>query len=96
MQIAIGDGSVQRSRIENVSVEFDSQVAIESGAFVVRKRGTGGGIVDVSFTTRVNAQGRTVADLALVVPLYSADRLSMETTTSKSWARRYAMPPIVV
>jgi hypothetical protein len=58
----IGDGTAQRSRVESVSVLFDSQVLISAGAFLVTKRGSTGGAVVVSFTTR-EVGGKTIADL---------------------------------
>lgn len=60
--IVIGDGTVQRSRVESLTVEFDSDVIIDDDAFVVNRRGTGGGRVDVSVATSV-IDGRTVATL---------------------------------
>lgn len=60
--IQVGDGTAQRSRVESVSVTFDGLVTIDADAFVVTKRGTGGGVVGVSFTTR-EVNGRTVADI---------------------------------
>jgi hypothetical protein len=60
--IQVGDGTAQRSRVESVSVTFDGLVIIDADAFVVTKRGTGGGAVGVSVTTR-EVSGRTVADL---------------------------------
>ncbi len=61
-QVIIGDGTVQRSRIQGVSVAFDGPVNIEAGAFEVTRRGASGGPVDVAFTTRVEG-GKTIADL---------------------------------
>jgi hypothetical protein len=60
--VQIGDGSAQRSRVESVSISFDSRVMISGGAFLVTKRGTGGGSVEVSFTTR-EVNGKTLANL---------------------------------
>ncbi|WP_419195028.1 SdrD B-like domain-containing protein [Novipirellula herctigrandis] len=61
--ITVGDGAAQRSRIDTVTIEFDAEIAIEPNAFVVTKRGDGGGQVIVDFTTRVDSNGHTIADL---------------------------------
>lgn len=60
--IVIGDGTAQRSRVDSVTVEFDSEVTIEPGAFEVTQRGASGGPVDVGFTSSV-VNGKTVAVL---------------------------------
>ena len=60
--VQVGDGTTQRSRVESVSVLFDSQVSISAGAFLVTKRGAGGGAVAVDFTTR-EMNGKTAADV---------------------------------
>ncbi|XZE52845.1 S8 family serine peptidase [Planctomycetaceae bacterium SH139] len=61
--IIVGDGTAQRSRVEQVVVTFETEVTIEEGAFEVAQRGPSGGSVDVSFTTTVNGSGQTVASL---------------------------------
>ncbi|XZE51685.1 S8 family serine peptidase [Planctomycetaceae bacterium SH139] len=61
--IIVGTGS-QRSRVEQVTVIFDSAVAIDPNAFEVTKRGVDGGSVEVSFTTMQDAENRTVATLS--------------------------------
>ncbi len=59
--VTIGDGTVQRSQVTELTVRFDSQVDIDLDAFVVRKLGVGGGPVEVSANRSVDGQGRTVA-----------------------------------
>ncbi len=61
--IVVGDGTAQRSRVEQVLVTFETEVTIEEGAFEIIQRGASGGTVDVSFTTTVNGSGQTVATL---------------------------------
>jgi len=60
--VQVGDGTTQRSRVESVSISFDSLVTISAGAFLVTKRGASGGAVAVSYTTR-EVGGKTIADL---------------------------------
>jgi hypothetical protein len=62
--IAVGSGE-QRSRVQQVSVTFDQEVTINAGAFVVTKRGVGGGPVPFSLSTAVVA-GKSVATLSFV------------------------------
>ncbi|MEM6468152.1 MAG: SdrD B-like domain-containing protein [Planctomycetota bacterium] len=61
--IEIGNGSNQRSRVQSLSIEFDTQVSIDSDAFAVIKRGSSGGSVDVDYTTQLDGEGKTVATL---------------------------------
>ena len=61
--ITIGHGNVQRSRIETLSIQFDAEVTVASDAFSVLKHGPSGGAVTVNFTTRLDTNGHTVADL---------------------------------
>ena len=61
--ITINDGSAQRSRVETVSIQFDAEVTIDTDAFAVVKRGASGGSVGVDFTTRLDGNGHTIADL---------------------------------
>jgi len=63
-QIVVGDGTAQRSRVDRVQLVFDGAVTIDSGAFAVARRGTGGGTVATSFTTTLDGLGRTVATLS--------------------------------
>lgn len=67
--ITVGDGSEQRSMVRGLTVIFDTEVTIEPDAFSVNQRGAVGGPVDVSFTTIIDGQGRTIAALA-----FSGDR----------------------
>ncbi len=60
--VVIGDGTGQRSRVDQVQVIFDGEVAIDAGAFTVNQRG-GGGVVTSDFTTSLDGQGRTVATI---------------------------------
>ncbi len=62
--IQVNSGVVQRSRVTDLKVSFDSEVAIGAGAFVVTKRGVGGGNVPVTFTTELDGLGRTVATIS--------------------------------
>lgn len=61
-QIVVGDGTDQRSRVDSVTVEFDTEVTINAGAFEVTQRGSGGGPVDVAVASSV-VNGKTVATL---------------------------------
>lgn len=60
--VRFGDGSQQRSRIEKIEVTFEGQVDIDSEAFALIKRGADGGVVETSFTTRLEGSD-TVATL---------------------------------
>ena len=60
--IVVGDGTAQRSRVEQVTVEFDGEVQLDDGAFAVNKRGGDGGAVDVAVSTQL-VGGSTVATL---------------------------------
>ncbi|XZE56469.1 PKD domain-containing protein [Planctomycetaceae bacterium SH139] len=60
--VVVGDSqSSQRSNIDSVQVTFDGAVDIDTGAFMVTKRGVGGGSVNSEFTTTVDEQGNTIA-----------------------------------
>jgi len=72
--IIVGTGS-QRSRVDQVTVIFDSAVAIDPNAFEVTKRGADGGAVDVSFTTMQDAENRTVATLSFAGEFFVNDSL---------------------
>ncbi|MEP0347863.1 Ig-like domain-containing protein [Rhodopirellula bahusiensis] len=61
--ITVGDGTPQRSRVESLSIQFDAEVTIAPSAFTVIKRGPDGGNVDVAYTTRLDEDGHTIADL---------------------------------
>ncbi len=53
----------QRSSVTELNVQFDGLVDIDAGAFEIQRRGTGGGPVANSFTTRVDVHGNTVATI---------------------------------
>ncbi len=74
--IVIGDGTAQRSRVDKVTVNFDSEVNIASDAFAVNRRGAGGGAVGVAFTTELDGNGNTVATLTFSGPLTNNGSLS--------------------
>lgn len=61
--VSINGGDNQRSRVESLNITFDNEVDIAADAFEVNKRGAQGGAVIVAFTTSVDLQGRTVANL---------------------------------
>lgn len=61
--VVLGDGTVQRSLIQKVTVTFDGAVTIASGAFTVDKRGPGGGAVTTTATPVLNGSGQTVVTL---------------------------------
>jgi len=60
--VKVGNGTASRSMVTQVVVTFDQVMTLDSGAFEVRKRGAGGGSVDVAFTT-ATVSGKTVATL---------------------------------
>ncbi|XZE55283.1 pre-peptidase C-terminal domain-containing protein [Planctomycetaceae bacterium SH139] len=60
--IKIGDGTAQRSRVEQVQVVFDGLMSINAGAFELLKRGAQGGAVDL-IVNSAEVDGRTVATL---------------------------------
>ncbi|QEG22893.1 endo-1,4-beta-xylanase [Mariniblastus fucicola] len=57
--IEIGSSN-SRSRITTVAVSFDGPVTIDSGAFVVTKRGSDGGVVNVSHQFRSGSNNQIV------------------------------------
>lgn len=59
-----GDGTTQRSRIDQLVVTFQGLVDIDAGAFSLLKRGVSGGPVTNNFTTATNGSGDTVATLS--------------------------------
>jgi hypothetical protein len=73
--VQIGNGSAQRSRIDSLTIEFDSEVTVGGGAFVVTRRGAAGGDVDVSVVTVV-VGGQTIATLTFAGPLTQNGSLS--------------------
>lgn len=60
--IVVGDGTAQRSRIDQLVVTFEGDVEIQDGAFTVTQRESGN-VVPVSVTTTVDGQGRAVVAL---------------------------------
>ncbi len=61
--IQVGDGTEQRSFVNQVVVTFDGEVTFDVGAIAVIKRGVGGGIVTTDVATAVNGLGQTVATI---------------------------------
>ncbi len=61
-QPVLGDGTSQRSLVEQITLRFDGPVELQSGALTVARRGTGA-IIASSATSSVNAQGETVVTL---------------------------------
>ncbi|QDV84293.1 GEVED domain-containing protein [Planctomycetes bacterium TBK1r] len=62
--IVINDGQPQRSRVDRLTVKFDSEVETSAGAFSVRDRATGQQ-VDLSLATEIQT-GKTVATLTFL------------------------------
>ncbi|MCA9192438.1 MAG: VCBS repeat-containing protein [Planctomycetales bacterium] len=60
--VQFGDGTSQRSNVNQVSLTFSGAVDIDVGAFTLRKRGTAGGEVETNFTTILSG-GNTIATL---------------------------------
>src|SRR5205085_1658312 len=60
--VSVDDGTAQRSRVRTLTVTFNTQVALGSGAFELRPQ-TGGDAVPMTWTTQL-VDGRTVATLA--------------------------------
>ena len=66
--VVIGDGASQRSMVKSLTMTFDGAMQIEdlnAGAFTVRKRGPGGGVVDTIAVASI-ANGRTAVTLTFV------------------------------
>ncbi|MBL8808639.1 MAG: cadherin repeat domain-containing protein, partial [Planctomycetaceae bacterium] len=64
-QSVTGDGTAQRSMVQQLSVRFDNIVNIDPGALTVTRRdgnGMAGGVVTTAFTTQV-VNSRTVATI---------------------------------
>lgn len=61
--IVIGDGTAQRSLVNQVVITFDGDVEIEDGAFHVLKRGEDVGDVETSWTSQLNSLGQSVVTL---------------------------------
>jgi Zn-dependent metalloprotease len=60
--LMVGDGTSQRSMLENLVITFDGLVNIDSGAFALLKRGTSGGNVNV-ITDIENTPTQTIVKL---------------------------------
>jgi V8-like Glu-specific endopeptidase len=60
--VVVNGGANQRSRVDSITVQFDSQVTIDESAFQVNRRGPTGGPVDVTFESNVIG-GKTYATL---------------------------------
>ncbi|MEM6691221.1 MAG: hypothetical protein AAF664_17480, partial [Planctomycetota bacterium] len=60
--ITVGDGTTQRSRVNSISVQFDSEVNIEEDAFSIKKRDEND-TVDHTITQSIDASGNTIATL---------------------------------
>lgn len=63
VDVRFGDGTAQRSRVDQILVTFDGQVDIDSSAFSLLKRGASGGLVTNSFTTQTDTNGNTIATI---------------------------------
>ena len=59
-----GDGSAQRSLVQQIVITFDGAVDILDGAFALMKRGPGGGAVDTTATSVLLASGQTMLTLS--------------------------------
>jgi hypothetical protein len=57
--IQFGDGTDQRSKIDQIALTLEGTVEIDSDAFLLTKRGATGGVVDTSFTTEMDSAGNT-------------------------------------
>jgi hypothetical protein len=61
--IQFGDGTDQRSKIDQIALTLEGAVEIDSDAFVLTKRGATGGVVDTSFTTEMDSAGNTLVTI---------------------------------
>ncbi|WP_158222512.1 SdrD B-like domain-containing protein [Rhodopirellula sp. MGV] len=57
--VTINDGSGQRSQVQSVTVEFDTDVILEDGAITVHRRGTNGGLVGTIISPSSGTPSRT-------------------------------------
>lgn len=62
VSISVGDGTSQRSRVDQLTVTFENTISAEDGAFKVFHRGTGEEVA-VTVSTSSNAQGQMLATL---------------------------------
>jgi subtilisin-like proprotein convertase family protein len=72
--VTVGTGA-QRSRVNQLTVLFDSTVAVNPGAFAVSKRGPEGGVVEVEYTTDTDEFNRTVATITFGGAFFQNDSL---------------------
>ncbi len=66
--VVVGDGALQRSMVKSLTMTFDGAMEIQdlnAGAFTVRKRGLGGGVVNTIAVASV-VNGRTAVTLTFV------------------------------
>lgn len=64
VSVKFGDGTAQRSRVDQIQLVFDGEVDIDATAFSVVRRGISGGLVNTSFTKTQDGSGNTVANLS--------------------------------
>ncbi|WP_146460163.1 SdrD B-like domain-containing protein [Rubripirellula tenax] len=56
--VTINGGENQRSRVDTMTIEFDTDVILQAGAITVTKRGTGGGLAGVVISPLPGATAR--------------------------------------
>lgn len=56
--VTVNGGSDQRSRVESVTIEFDTDVFLEEGAITIHKSGVGGGPIDALLSPVPGTAGR--------------------------------------
>ncbi len=61
--LKIDSGATQRSVIRSLTITFDGLVSVAEDAFELRKRGVGGGVVNVAFAPPQVVGGKTVVTL---------------------------------
>lgn len=61
--VQFGDGTHQRSKIDQIAVTLEGAVEIDSDAFVLTKRGASGGMVDTTFTSELDSSGNTLVTI---------------------------------
>jgi hypothetical protein len=72
-----GNNASQRSSITQIDVQFDRAVDVDAGAFQLSKIGTGGGVVDTTFTLSADAQGNTIATITFSGTLTRGAKLAL-------------------
>ena len=60
--VQVNNGDAQRSRVESLQIRFTNEVFFDSSSFVLEKLGSGGGFVNVSYSTDL-VYGKTIATL---------------------------------